>query len=317
MRLTDFKVLTFDCYGTLIDWESGIFAALQPLLARLPAPPGRDAALEAFGAHESRQQAATPGMVYSELLAVVHGRLATLWGAAPDPAADAAFGASVPDWPAFPDSAEALAYLKQHFRLVILSNVDRTGFAASNRRLGVEFDLICTAQDVGSYKPDPANSTTCWTSWPGSASAARISCIPRRACSTTMSRRPRPGWPAPGSTGGKAWPAGAPPRLRRRRPGSSSTSPAWPRWSRPTGPSCARRGSGQPGAGTSCKARPVPAKAVRLPMVVSAIAVSASVVKKPWWAVISTLGKVSSRAKTSSCSTWPDRSSKNSSLSSS
>ncbi|MDN3564425.1 haloacid dehalogenase type II [Paeniroseomonas aquatica] len=157
MRLTDFKVLTFDCYGTLIDWESGIFAALQPLLARLPAPPGRDAALEAFGAHESRQQAATPGMVYSELLAVVHGRLATLWGAAPDPAADAAFGASVPDWPAFPDSAEALAYLKQHFRLVILSNVDRTGFAASNRRLGVEFDLICTAQDVGSYKPDPAN----------------------------------------------------------------------------------------------------------------------------------------------------------------
>ncbi|RYH12933.1 MAG: haloacid dehalogenase type II [Alphaproteobacteria bacterium] len=157
MRLRDFKVLTFDCYGTLIDWESGIFAALQPLLSRLPKPPGRDAALEVFGEHESRQEAATPGMVYSELLAVVHGRLAEEWGAAPDAAADAAFGASVPDWPAFPDSAAALAYLKQHFRLVILSNVDRTSFAASNRRLAVEFDLICTAQDIGSYKPAPAN----------------------------------------------------------------------------------------------------------------------------------------------------------------
>lgn len=157
MRLTDFKVLTFDCYGTLIDWESGIHAALQPLLSRLPEPPGRDAALEVFGAFESRQEAATPGMVYSELLAVVHGQLAAHWGAAPDAAADAAFGASVPDWPAFPDSAAALAYLKQHFKLVILSNVDRASFAASNRRLGVEFDLICTAQDVGSYKPAAAN----------------------------------------------------------------------------------------------------------------------------------------------------------------
>ena len=157
MRLTDFKVLTFDCYGTLIDWESGIHAALQPLLSRLSDPPGRDAALEVFGALEARQEAATPGLVYSELLAVVHGQLAAQWGAAPDAAADAAFGASVPDWPAFPDSAAALTYLKQHFKLVILSNVDRASFAASNRRLGVEFDLICTAQDVGSYKPAPAN----------------------------------------------------------------------------------------------------------------------------------------------------------------
>jgi len=63
----------------------------------------------------------------------------------------------VSDWPAFADSAAALAYLKQHYQLVILSNVDRTSFAGSNRRLGVEFDAIYTAQDIGSYKPDLAN----------------------------------------------------------------------------------------------------------------------------------------------------------------
>lgn len=68
-----------------------------------------------------------------------------------------ALGTSVPDWPAFPDSAGALARLKKRYKLIILSNVDREGFVGSNRRLGVEFDEVLTAQDVGSYKPDPAN----------------------------------------------------------------------------------------------------------------------------------------------------------------
>jgi 2-haloalkanoic acid dehalogenase type II len=63
----------------------------------------------------------------------------------------------VPDWPAFPDSAEALAYLKQHHHLVVLSNVDRKSFEASNRKLGVSFDAVYTAEDIGSYKPDPKN----------------------------------------------------------------------------------------------------------------------------------------------------------------
>jgi 2-haloalkanoic acid dehalogenase type II len=72
---------------------------------------------------------------------------------------DENFGLSVPHWPAFPDSADALRILKKHFKLVILSNVNREGFAASNRKLGVEFDAIYTAEDVGSYKPDPANFT--------------------------------------------------------------------------------------------------------------------------------------------------------------
>jgi len=153
MRLTDFKVLTFDCYGTLIDWETGIFAALQPLLAKLPSPPARDAALETFGEFESRQEAATPAMRYSELLAVVHGQLARHWGVTSTEAEDRAFGGSVPNWPAFIDSAASLQYLKKYYKLVILSNVDRASFAASNQRLEVEFDAIYTAEDIGSYKP--------------------------------------------------------------------------------------------------------------------------------------------------------------------
>jgi 2-haloalkanoic acid dehalogenase type II len=157
MRLTDFRVLTFDCYGTLIDWESGIYAALQPLLRKLPAAPPRDAVLEQFARHESAQEAETPAMIYSELLARVHRRLADELGVTASEEEDRRFGASVPDWPAFADSASSLQYLKKYFQLVILSNVDRESFRGSNKRLGVEFDAIYTAQDIGSYKPNPAN----------------------------------------------------------------------------------------------------------------------------------------------------------------
>jgi 2-haloacid dehalogenase len=157
MRLSDFSVLTFDCYGTLIDWETGISEALAPWLERAGVRLERDQVLEAFAQLESAQQAATPSMRYPELLAEVHRGLALRFGIAPDADAAAAFGASVQNWPPFADSVEALAYLKQHYQLVILSNVDRASFARSNTRLGVRFDAICTAEDIGSYKPDPRN----------------------------------------------------------------------------------------------------------------------------------------------------------------
>jgi len=157
MNLSDFEVLSFDCYGTLIDWESGLYAALAPLLSRVGSGLSRDSVLEAFSLRESRQQALTPEMPYSDLLAEVHGQLAAGWGVTPDPAEDARFGQSVGDWPPFPDTVEALRYLKRHFRLVILSNVDRASFQATGQRLGVAFDAIYTAQDIGSYKPDPRN----------------------------------------------------------------------------------------------------------------------------------------------------------------
>jgi len=157
MRLADYSALTFDCYGTLIDWESGIVQALGPWLERAGVPADREQILAAFAEAEAPQQQATPGLRYPELLARVHGALAARFGLAPDPQAARAFGASIGEWPAFPDSAEALAYLKQHYRLVILSNVDRASFAQSQKKLGVEFDAVYTAQDIGSYKPDPRN----------------------------------------------------------------------------------------------------------------------------------------------------------------
>ena len=157
MRIQDFRVLTFDCYGTLIDWESGILAGLKPLTERLGHDLSRDAILAAHAWHESRQQHATPGMRYADLLATVYRRLAEEWGR---PAAwddCVAYGKSVKHWPAFPDSAAALRYLKQHFRLVILSNVDNASFSTSKEKLGVEFDAIYTAEDIGSYKPAKRN----------------------------------------------------------------------------------------------------------------------------------------------------------------
>jgi len=157
MKLSDFKALTFDCYGTLIDWESGMVEALKPLTSRLKKALPRDGILEAHGRHESSQQIYTPTMKYSELLAVVYKRLAEEWGLAASHDECQAYGNAVKDWPAFPDSSEALAYLKKHYKLVILSNVDNASFAFSNRRLQVVFDAVYTAQDVGSYKPSDRN----------------------------------------------------------------------------------------------------------------------------------------------------------------
>ncbi|HEX9906166.1 MAG TPA: haloacid dehalogenase type II [Propylenella sp.] len=157
MRLTDFKVLTFDCYGTLIDWEGGIFAALRQLVSKVGAPLSRDEVLEAHARHESAQQIITPGKRYSELLAVVYKRLAEDWGVPVgwDECLD--YGRTVRDWSAFDDSVAALRYLQQHYKLVILSNVDNESFAFANRKLAVAFDAVFTAEDIGSYKPDLRN----------------------------------------------------------------------------------------------------------------------------------------------------------------
>jgi 2-haloacid dehalogenase len=157
MRMSDFKVLTFDCYGTLIDWESGIFDALEPLRKKATTDRTRDEVLETYAHHESAQEERTPAMVYSQLLGVVYKRLANEWRVSITDEEANIFGASVPDWPEFADSVEALRYLKNHYKLVILSNVDRLSFRSSNARLQVVFDAIYTAQDIGSYKPSPRN----------------------------------------------------------------------------------------------------------------------------------------------------------------
>ena len=157
MRLSDFKVLTFDVYGTLIDWESGMVEGLKPLTSQVSRALSRDDILEAHAFHESSTQTQTPAKRYSELLAVVYKRLAEEWDVVVSWEDCLAYGRSVQNWPAFPDSAEALQYLKKHYKLAILSNVDNASFAHSNTKLGVTFDARYTAEDVGSYKPDPRN----------------------------------------------------------------------------------------------------------------------------------------------------------------
>ena len=155
MQLSQFKALSFDCYGTLIDWEAGLTRALEPLRSQVGVSP--EELLEAFGNVEHEVEQERPGARYSELLTIVHVRLAQRLGVPADEEAARDFGQSVGDWPAFPDSATALRHLKRHFELIILSNVDRASFARSNERLGIEFDRVFTAEEIGSYKPDLRN----------------------------------------------------------------------------------------------------------------------------------------------------------------
>jgi 2-haloalkanoic acid dehalogenase type II len=157
MKLTDFKVLTFDCYGTLIDWESGMLAGLASLTDRLDRELTRNEILEAHARYESSQQRQTPAKRYQELLSIVYRRLAEEWGIRASWDECVRYGRSIKDWPTFPDSTDGLRYLKQHYKLVILSNIDNESFSASNRKLGVDFDAIYTAEDIGSYKPADAN----------------------------------------------------------------------------------------------------------------------------------------------------------------
>ncbi|KAI1849567.1 hypothetical protein JX265_013573 [Neoarthrinium moseri] len=161
-KLSDFEVLSFDVYGTLIDWETGILTALQPLLDANHAEFTKQELLNAVHECERTQQAKTPGLRYSKLLASIHPGIAKKLGLAePSPEDSIAFGASVGAWPAFPDTVDALKRLGKQYKLVVLSNVDHESFDRSNSGplQGVKFDLILTAQDIGSYKPDLRNFT--------------------------------------------------------------------------------------------------------------------------------------------------------------
>ena len=151
-----FDALTFDCYGTLIDWETGISAGLRAFLEPRGIRPSDDALLEAFAREEAALEAG-PYLAYREVLARAARGVAAGFGVTPSAAELATFGGSVGDWPAFPDTADALRRLGGRFRLGVITNCDDDLFAASNARLGVTFDWVVTAQQVGSYKPDPAN----------------------------------------------------------------------------------------------------------------------------------------------------------------
>lgn len=145
MDFSGFDALTFDCYGTLVDWEHGILAALPPEL-------DGERVLEVYAELESELEAGEY-LRYREVVACCYDGLAERFGLPPD--GRAAFADSVGDWPPFPDSPDALARLQERFKLGVITNCDDDLFARSSARLGVEFDWVITAQQVGAYKPSP------------------------------------------------------------------------------------------------------------------------------------------------------------------
>lgn len=192
-KLTDHKALIFDVYATLVDWETGIYTALQPLLSRFPASAkwSRSEAIFAFNSVESDIQAQNPTMLYSDVLAKVHEalearliaasnrssddpNLTTLQGkpeTTPDPSSSAStstsastpvenphttFGNSIKHWPVFPDSSRALHDLAKHFKLVVLSNVDYASFAHTHAHLSEGVSLSDSPSSPSIYaRPSP------------------------------------------------------------------------------------------------------------------------------------------------------------------
>lgn len=155
---TPFRALSFDCYGTLIDWERGLLAAFNEVLeARALAVPD-ETLLELFATAESEVEADAASFTkYRAILAEVLDRVGDELGFAPSPGECDDFAASVSTWPAFGDSAEALATLAKRFDLIILSNVDADLFEGSAAKLGNPFAHVFTADAIGSYKPNPRN----------------------------------------------------------------------------------------------------------------------------------------------------------------
>ncbi|KAL8679482.1 MAG: hypothetical protein Q9186_004258 [Xanthomendoza sp. 1 TL-2023] len=158
--LRSHRLLSFDVYGTLIDWETGITTSFLSTLPPSSPHPPKTLILTHFHTLESTHQKSHPDLPYSQLLTKIHPLLAEKLGLdKPNEETSRRFGESVGDWPAFPDTLDALQRLQKYFKLVILSNTDAVSFAATNRKQlpGIAFDAVITAQDLGSYKPDARN----------------------------------------------------------------------------------------------------------------------------------------------------------------
>jgi len=149
-----FEVLTFDCYGTLIDWEAGIYDALRPILIAHGTPLEKEAVLELYAGIEAEVEGREPFRNYRAVLEEAVEEIGTSLGWEPTSTERRALWASLPNWPPFPDVAGALRALKQAYRLAVVSNVDDDLFAGTSRQLNIGFDWVVTAQRVRAYKPD-------------------------------------------------------------------------------------------------------------------------------------------------------------------
>lgn len=151
--VTGIQALTFDCYGTLIDWQAGITGALAPIF---PTVAPKDI-IKAFSQLE-REIESGPWISYRSVCADVVRRMATQYGQTLKPGQERILAASIKDWPAFPDTSEALRKLHTRYKLAVVSNIDRDVFVQGTLpRLGIHFDQVITTEDVRSYKPNPAH----------------------------------------------------------------------------------------------------------------------------------------------------------------
>jgi 2-haloacid dehalogenase len=157
MDFDRFDAITFDCYGTLIDWERGILDALGSILAAHGRePPDGEWLLRGFARLEAEVEQG-PFRPYRAVLRDVVRGLGREVGFRPTDAEAESFAASVAQWPPFPDTVRALGALGAHYRLAVVSNVDDDLFAGTARQLGVTFAEVVTAQQLRSYKPAPAH----------------------------------------------------------------------------------------------------------------------------------------------------------------
>lgn len=148
-----FEALSFDCYGTLIDWESGILGALQPILKDHGLALRDEEVLELYAKIEAQAEQREPRPKYREVLQEVVRQLGARLDFIPNPVELDSLAESLPNWRPFPDTVGALRTLRRRFKLAIISNVDDDLFASSARQLGVEFNWVITAEQAGSYKP--------------------------------------------------------------------------------------------------------------------------------------------------------------------
>ena len=159
MELTGVRWLTFDCYGTLIDWESGILGEVRPLLAARGIPARDEEILARYAEFEAREERG-PYKLYREVLRNVMSELGRVFDLRLPPAQLTPLGDSLGDWPAFAETPAALAALQRRFRLAVISNIDNDLFALTTPKLGVALDATITAQQCRSYKPSLNNFRT-------------------------------------------------------------------------------------------------------------------------------------------------------------
>ena len=159
-NLAHIRSLSFDTYGTLIDWESGIAAALRPWASRHQVSLTDEELIALFAVHETRVQQERPFRQYPEVLAETMRRLGAELDRPVTEVEAYAFGRSVGCWAPFDDTVESLQRLAPQFDLIIVSNIDDVSFRQSNDLLHVEFDAIISAEGVGSYKPAPRHFET-------------------------------------------------------------------------------------------------------------------------------------------------------------